>query len=65
LSQFWYDDETQQAMARELLQHAGAEGTIAIISAPSVMNGMMVSKLFAAPFIICNNRVCAHTDLKY
>lgn len=36
-----YDDETQKAMAREVLKGA-AGGKAAIISAPSVMNGIQV-----------------------
>jgi EEF1A lysine methyltransferase 1 len=36
LSQFWYDDETAETLAKELLHDATAETVIAIISAPSV-----------------------------
>lgn len=36
-----YDDDTQRAMAREVLKGAGG-GRVAIISAPSVMNGIKV-----------------------
>ncbi|CAM9122194.1 unnamed protein product [Pylaiella littoralis] len=43
LSQFWYDDDTQRAMAREVLREAGG-GRAAIISAPSVMNGIKLLK---------------------
>lgn len=39
---FRYDDDTQRAMAREVLREAGG-GRAAIISAPSVMNGIKVS----------------------
>lgn len=38
---FRYDDDTQRAMAREVLIEAGG-GRAAIISAPSVMNGIKV-----------------------
>lgn len=44
MSQFWYNDSTQAEMAQELLDHANG-GTIAILSAPSVMNGLQVSML--------------------
>ena len=37
-----YDDDTQRAMAREVLREAGG-GKAAIISAPSVMNGIKVT----------------------
>ncbi|CAM9460634.1 unnamed protein product [Ectocarpus fasciculatus] len=43
LSQFWYDDDTQRAMAREVLREARG-GKAAIISAPSVMNGIKLLK---------------------
>eukprot|EP00904_Undaria_pinnatifida_P000472 jgi/Undpi1/10425/HiC_scaffold_29.g12875.m1 len=43
LSQFWYDDDTQRAMAREVLRGA-AGGRAAVISAPSVMNGIKLLK---------------------
>ncbi|TVY55011.1 Protein-lysine N-methyltransferase EFM5 [Lachnellula cervina] len=35
-SQFWYSDETALALAEELLEGAGKETTIAVVSAPSV-----------------------------
>lgn len=38
---FRYDDDTQRAMAREVLREARG-GKAAIISAPSVMNGIKV-----------------------
>ncbi|CAM9520305.1 unnamed protein product [Hapterophycus canaliculatus] len=43
LSQFWYDNDTQKAMAREVLREARG-GRAAIISAPSVMNGIKLLK---------------------
>lgn len=43
LSQFWYDDETQKTLAREVLKGA-AGGKAAVISAPSVMNGIQLLK---------------------
>ncbi|CAN0474408.1 unnamed protein product, partial [Ascophyllum nodosum] len=39
LSQFWYDEGTQRAIAREVLMGARG-GRAAVISAPSVMNGV-------------------------
>ncbi|TVY84343.1 EEF1A lysine methyltransferase [Lachnellula suecica] len=35
-SQFWYSDETATALAEELLEGAGRETCIAVVSAPSV-----------------------------
>ena len=35
LSQFWYDDQTAEILARECVRIAGNEGKIACISAPS------------------------------
>jgi len=35
-SQFWYDDETAVTLARELLDGAGKEDVIGVVSAPSV-----------------------------
>lgn len=40
MSQFWYDDDTAQAIAQELLLQCPEEGQIAIISAPSVMHAL-------------------------
>lgn len=39
-SQFWYDDETSKAIARELLAYAGDHGRIGILSAPKVLAGI-------------------------
>ena len=35
LSQFWYDDQTSETLARECVRIAGEQGKIACISAPS------------------------------
>ena len=35
LSQFWYDDQTAETLAKECVRIAGIEGKIACISAPS------------------------------
>lgn len=35
-SQFWYSDETATQLAEELLDGAGKEDVIAVVSAPSV-----------------------------
>lgn len=50
-----YDDDTQRAMAREVLKGA-AGGRAAVISAPSVMNGIKVGVLAFAAFFFCNTR---------
>ncbi|CAM9802971.1 unnamed protein product, partial [Chrysoparadoxa australica] len=49
MSQFWYDEETQKALAREVLRVAkeagGSDGgVVAILSAPSIMNGLALLK---------------------
>ncbi|XP_076857935.1 EEF1A lysine methyltransferase 1 [Brachyhypopomus gauderio] len=36
MSQFWYSDETAGRLAAEAIEHAGTQGRIACISAPSV-----------------------------
>lgn len=43
LSQFWYNDETAETLAKELLHGATLETVIAIISAPSVYPKIIVS----------------------
>jgi hypothetical protein len=45
LSQFWYDDETAETLAKELLHGATPDTVIAIISAPSVYPKIMVHLL--------------------
>jgi hypothetical protein len=46
LSQFWYDDETAETLAKELLHGATSDTVIAIISAPSVYAKIRVFQLF-------------------
>ena len=41
MSQFWYDDDTQKELANEMLSKCPDGGTIAVLSAPSVINGMV------------------------
>ncbi|XP_059468475.1 EEF1A lysine methyltransferase 1 [Neocloeon triangulifer] len=36
LSQFWYDDETADRLAKEVLKAAGPEGKIALVSCPTL-----------------------------
>jgi hypothetical protein len=48
-SQFWYSDETAVLLAKELLDGAGAEDSIAVVSAPSVfvqLKNLLVSLIF-------------------
>lgn len=42
LSQFWYDDETAEALVKKILHNANADTVIAIISAPSIYAKMKV-----------------------
>ena len=46
LSQFWYDRDTSEILAKECVRVAGAQGKIACISAPSAY--IAIRKLFPA-----------------
>lgn len=46
LSQFWYDEATKSALAKECLEVAGKSAKIACIAAPSVFsNTVQISKI--------------------
>lgn len=45
-SQFWYDDETAMTLARELLDGAGKDDVVGVVSAPSVF--VMVKNLLVS-----------------
>lgn len=43
LSQFWYDDATAETLARLALKHAGSDGLILCISAPTAFAKIKVA----------------------
>jgi hypothetical protein len=57
LSQFWYDDDTAETLAKELAHDATTDTVIAIISAPSVYAKIRVnlSQTTLTPENVCSN----------
>ncbi|MCJ1373766.1 hypothetical protein MMC20_004995 [Loxospora ochrophaea] len=55
-SQFWYSDETSSALAKQLLDGATSETTIAVVSAPSVF--IAIKNLLSSEDSTASPQVC-------